>query len=176
MTANFEAQSVVEEKIKQNLQESMKRQLAVLRDILTSFHHEHSALMQENYPALKGIVEDRLHLMEVFQNWNERFLQSFDELSEQTTAALSSHPDHALVSLLEELQMYLKPDDVELLLLSGQLKEILGEIQRETGSLLHFLEHPGSLNEDPYLIKAPSQSHLAPMALALIEEGQEEGL
>jgi hypothetical protein len=161
-----------EEKIKQELQESMERQLAILRNILASFHQEQAALMQENYLALRGIVEDRLHFIEVFQEWNGRFLKSMEMLSEKSKTTKPAVVDDAFAAALEQLRSSLKPDDVELLLLNGQLRDILGEIQRETGNLLHFVEHPPALNEC-YLQKLPLP-HLAPVALALIEQGQEE--
>jgi hypothetical protein len=142
------------EHLKEELQEAMSHSLVILRDVLSSLRHEHNALHAEDSSTLKSIMEDRFALVDAFEKWNQRVVQSMKRLKMGTKINDSHSPSNDapdmseaggnFVDLLAELQKFLTEDDFELLLLKKQLLDMLEEIQKQTHATLDFLEHKTS--------------------------------
>ncbi len=114
----------------------MEHQLGIMREILSSFKQEYQALVEDCVFAIEGVREQRLPLFVAFERWQRVFAFAVEELSDDTPVQSDTFAED-----LENLQKILLPGDIELHLLQEQLLSMFTEIQAQTTTILHFLEH-----------------------------------
>ncbi|HEV8050972.1 MAG TPA: hypothetical protein VGP47_00640 [Parachlamydiaceae bacterium] len=144
--------------LKENLEVVMKQLLDLLREILSSIHEERIVIGRNEIRKIKEVLESRQELMDVFNMRYKEFISFLHHMTEELAT------DFSLSEGLEWLQIHLKAEDVELLLLSEQLVSMGKEMQAETKTLISFLEHKSAFERplDSYLIKlSPKPSRVA---------------
>lgn len=156
---------IVEAKVE--LQGLMERQIVVLRSILTNLHREHKVLSSPDGGDLEEIIQDRFSLFSSFEQLKSSFFQEIQKLSNSTENRDMGPFDE----MLERLRQNLNSDDIELLLLSEQLKSLIVEIQRETTTILHFLEHK-AFHNSPFYLPIPPVHH-SQVVVGVVDEGAE---
>lgn len=128
--------------LKEMLEGIMKHQLALLRDLLASLCQEQQFLNVDNQSALHKLHEDRLQLLETF----EQLYLSFERVAHELICLDKEENDHeekghTLMESIDLLRTHLQNGDVELLLLCEQIMRILEEVERKATEIYNILEH-----------------------------------
>lgn len=142
----MEKKQEIQEK-KDELQLIMTHKIVILRDILSTLRQEQNALMSDDHPTLKAIIDDRFILISTFNEWNVRFIPVLKQLSVCLNLTFVEKTDEAFLDHLKKLGEFLNEEDFELLLAREQLIEMVEEIQKQTSATLYYLENKNSMND-----------------------------
>ncbi len=129
---------------KQELQEAMEREVSLLRNLLTSLHDEHVAILAENESMIEDVMEERLDLVSVFEQCSKTLITITRSLAEDVELSVSDDTILRHSEAIELLQKCLDPDDFELLSLRNQIQALMDEIYHQNDINGQLIKNQGS--------------------------------
>lgn len=118
-------------KEKEALQETMKREVSLLRMLLTSLSDECNAIKREDTDMFDNVMEERISLISSFEKMREELIALTIKLAKNAEVSLtrSGHLCHSeAVELLEEC---IDSDDFELHFLREQILALMQQIHTQ---------------------------------------------
>jgi hypothetical protein len=123
--------------LEEELQVVMRKEIEILRDILTNLKREQMALLAEDENKLDGIFDERLNYMEGYQEIAHQLVLCAEELAFQHGKRIPMTHEQTL-DLFEEL---ISIEDIELRALRFQLLALTDAIERQSTILKYYLKN-----------------------------------
>lgn len=130
---------------KERLKEIMKREIVVIRTLLTSLHDEHEAILKGNENLFEAIMDERITIVSSFEEYSEKLISITLKLAENAKVDL---PDDTLRHLdaIHLLDSCLDPEDFELIFLRDQIDALILEVFHQNDLNAYLLKNNSSLN------------------------------
>lgn len=131
---------------KESLKEIMKREIVVIRSLLTSLHDEHEAILEGNENLFEAIMDERIGIVSSFEEYSEKLVAITLKLAQNVKLDIPECETLRHIDAIHLLDSCLDSEDFELTFLRDQIDALIIEVFHQNDVNAYLLNSNPLLN------------------------------